>query len=117
VQTSACWDNAQLQVLPKGDQEFARQGHNADAANATAAVCKTVLIPVAQGAVGLVTEPGPGDLNGHGSNGAVASLADTLFVGTVATLVGRWRQAGERTQFTPVAETTLGEELHHVQPG
>jgi len=66
--------------LPEGNQEFARQGHNANATDAAAAFGKAFAIPATQLAVGLVAQPGPRYLDGHARMGRLPMviLVDAL---------------------------------------
>ena len=56
-------NHAVLDISPYGNEQFARHRHNPDAAQAPTAATKPPLIPVRQGARGLVAQPGPGELD------------------------------------------------------
>ena len=95
-----------FQVAPQRDQELASQGHNTNATHATVAVTKALLIPLAQSTVRLETQPGPGDLDGNGSNVTITGFVNALFAIAVATLIGGGGQPGQRSDLAAIAELT-----------
>src|ERR1017187_9052320 len=68
--------DAALEIAPQRHQQLARQRYHGDAADAALGGADTVAIPDAQCAVGLVTQPQPGELHHGGAPLAVAGLAD-----------------------------------------
>ena len=106
-----------FQVMPERDQQLARQRDDADFMESRAAGAEALLVPLAEGAVGLKAQPAPGDLDRHGPHQGVAGLADTLFMILAAALKGRGRQPGQRADLAAVMEVAPAEELHDVEPG
>src|SRR5512138_2651540 len=84
---------------------------------AFAALAKAALVPATEFAVGLVAQPDPGDLNGHGADMAVTNFADAQLMVFITAPVGHGGQASQSPDFAPVAEGTPGKELHYIQPG
>jgi len=76
-----------LQILPQFDQQFPRQGNDPDPSHPAAAFRKAPVIPAAQGALRLVVQPRPGNLNRHPSHRPVAGLADPAFLLTLPALI------------------------------
>jgi hypothetical protein len=106
-----------LDVAPQGDEKLAGEGHNPDLAGPGATAREALVVPMGEGAVGLVAEPAPGDLDGQAADPAVAGSADAELVLRLAALVGRWRQAREGSDLLAVAEVAPGEELEPPGPG
>ena len=97
--------------MPQRDQQLTSQRHDANLVQPRAASAKPFLIPLAESAVGLMTQPAPGDLDGHGPNQGVTSFADALFMVIGATLKGRRRQPGQRPNLAAIMEVAPAEEL------
>jgi hypothetical protein len=64
-------------IAPQRNQQFSSQRYNANSSHPAAAFGKALAIPAAQLAVGLVAQPGPGDLNSQRSYRTITGLANT----------------------------------------
>ena len=74
------------------------------------------VVPATQSAVGLVTEPGPRDLDRHVANVTVAGLADALVVTRGTALVVRRGHTGQTPDLPSVVELAPAEKLRDEHP-
>jgi len=86
-------DQAELQIAPQGDRQFARQGDDHHAPHALRLTFCALAEPLAQGRVWLMLEPQPGGLDHDGAHEAVAGLGDALAAVALAAVIGAGRQA------------------------
>src|SRR4051794_11771440 len=92
------------QVAPEGDEKFPRQGHDGRPAVPTAAGTDPLAEPPAQGGLGLVTQPEPGELDHRRGQARVARLRDALLAPDAAAQPRRRRQPGVGGELPPVGE-------------
>lgn len=78
------------QISPQGDQQLARQRHNPNPSQPTAAGTKPLLVPAAQLAFRLESQSTPSNFNCDAANVPIAGFADPLLVGALPALIGRW---------------------------
>ena len=77
-------DQSSLQITPKRDRQFARQGDDHDAPDAPLLTLRALMEPLAQGAIRLMPEPKPCGFD-HGHPGQpIARLGDALAAASVA---------------------------------
>jgi len=117
LQHSSGRERPKLQIAPDRNQQFACQSNNTNFVQALAALAKATLVPTTEFAVGLVAQPTPGDLNRHSADMSVPDFANPQFMVFFTALVRHGGQSSQSPNFTPVAEGTPREELHHIQPG
>jgi len=86
-------DQAELQIAPQGDRQFARQGDDHDAPHPFRLTLSAVVEPLGQGTLWLMLEPQPGGLDHDGAHEAVAGLGDALAAPALAAVVGAGREA------------------------
>ena len=92
------------------------ESHDADFARAGPAATKTFVIPAAQAASGLMSQPAPGELDGDRSDVSIARLVDALFSTDVTTLVVCRRQPSGGAHFFAVPKLAPAEEFVHIHP-
>lgn len=109
-------NDAGIEVAPERDQEFSREGDDADLAQPTRAVPKPALIPLRQRAVGLIAEPPPRDVDGERPDLAVAGFRHALLAMPIAALIRRRGEAGQCAHLTTILKLSPAEELHDVEP-
>src|SRR5439155_24023862 len=108
-------DAPRFEILPQGDQEFARHRDDADLAHPATAARKPGLVPAREGTVRLVAQPAPGEVDRERADVAIAGARDPLLVLDITTLVVRGHQPRERTDLAAIVEGPP-EKLHHVEP-
>src|SRR5262249_2528203 len=69
---------AGFQIAPQSHQELARHGHDGNPARPALKVADTFAEPDAQGAITLIAQPRPGELDHHTARHGIAGLADAL---------------------------------------
>src|ERR1700680_1578613 len=97
-------------ISREGDEQFAGERDNRDAADPAALGANALAEPTAESTVGLVSHPHPGKLDHCGAQTRIACLRDTLLVVDAATLPWTGSQAGIGRQLPSalkVAEQTL----------
>src|SRR5882672_6055065 len=92
TQHGAGGHHAGLEITPERHHELAGERHDGDAPDAALDVAHPLAEPAAQGAVGLVPKPQPGELDREFAGAPVAGFADALVAPAVAAVV---RRAGE----------------------
>src|SRR4029077_7164085 len=96
--------DAALEIAPQRHQQLARQRHHGDAADAALGGADTVAVPDAQCAVGLVTQPQPGELHHGGAPLTVAGLADALLARCAPALERARREAQITAELAAIVE-------------
>jgi len=109
--------HASFDEPPQRDQQLPRQGHDPDLAQPLAPVTEASLVPLGQLALGLEAQPRPGQLDGHGSDVAIAVLADPALPLRLAALMRGRGEPGQRAHLLAVAKVPPSEELRAEQPG
>src|SRR5215813_8875176 len=97
-------------VSGEGDEEFAGERDNGNAADPAALGANALAEPAAQSTCRLVSHPHPSKLDHCGAQTRITGLRDTLFLVDAATLPGTRSQAGIGRQLPSVvkpAEQTL----------
>ncbi len=67
TRNGACRNEADFDIAPESDYEFARQSDQHNAANARRLTGRSLLIPLGESAIGLIFSPKPCDLNHNAS--------------------------------------------------
>ena len=80
-------DQAELEISPQGDRQFARQGGDHHAPHALRLTFGAPVEPLAQGRVRLVLEPHPGGLDHDGAHETVAGLGDALAASALTAVI------------------------------
>src|SRR5258708_32480517 len=107
---SACFhdstrgDLAMADISREGDEQFAGERDDRDAAGPAALGANALAKPTAESTVGLVSHPHPGKLDHCGAQTWIACLRDTLFVVDAATLPWAGSQACIGCQLPSVLE-------------
>src|SRR3979490_763977 len=78
LQDCTGWDDAGFEIAPQSYQELARHCYDRDAPRASFEVADAFAEPDAQGTIGLIAQPGPGEFDHHRARHGIASLADPL---------------------------------------
>src|SRR5215472_16075210 len=95
-------DLTMADVSGEGDEEFAGERDNRNAADPAALGANTLAEPTAQSTGGLVSHPHPGKLDHCRAQTRIACLRDALFVVDAATLPWTGSQAGIGRQLPSV---------------
>src|SRR5262249_50064614 len=111
AQGGAVGDETSVHEAPQGDEQAPGQGDDADATQAPAPVPEPLLEPLTQGAVRLIAQPSPGNLNEHPAHVAIAGLADALFVAGPVAGVGGGRETDQGAGFPAVAQLPPSKDL------
>src|SRR5439155_15172406 len=85
-------DDADRDIPPQGDHQFAGQRHDPDAPGAFP-LAEIRLIPLGQRALRLPAHPIPGELNTDGLQSRIAGATDPLLPGRLAAVIRRRREA------------------------
>src|SRR6266566_1970800 len=109
LQNSAVGEFVKVRIAPEGDEEFSGQCDDADLADPRAAAGEAAVEPASQLALGLVSQPGPGQVDGNAADVSIAGAADPLLVAGLTALIRRGDQARERADLTAIAESSPGE--------
>src|SRR5580765_6777400 len=116
-QTRARRGFAGFEVTPEGNQQLARQRHDADLAGPLAVVSETPFIPLAERAAGLPAQPVPGQFDQQPTHVLISRLADALLAATLARIERRRRQSHDGADLPAIREATPAEQLIGQQPG
>src|SRR5215831_6019880 len=101
---STCGDLTMADVSREGDEQFAGERDDRDAASPAALGANALAKPTAQSTGRLVSHPHPGKLDHCGAKTRITGLRDTLFLVNGATLPRTWSQAGIGRQLPSVLE-------------
>jgi hypothetical protein len=101
-----------MQAAPERDQQLPGECHNPNLPEARTPSPKPRLIPLRPCALGLKPHPAPRNLHSHRPHVAIASLRDPEFPGSLATLVRRRREAGERPDLLGRLSVAPGKAFH-----
>src|ERR1700731_404583 len=118
---SACFhdstrrDLAMGDISREGDEQFAGECYDRDAADPAALGADALAEPTAESTGGLVSHPHPGKLDHCGTQTRIACLRDALFVVDAATLPWTGSQAGIGCQLPSVLE--MAEQTLKVEHG
>ena len=93
LEHGAFGNDALCDIAPQGDEEFAGQRHDGDAANSSLAGADPRLKPAAQRQVRLVAQPEPGNSDSGVPQATIAQLGDPLIPFDAAALPGAGRQS------------------------
>src|SRR6266850_17292 len=96
-----------VEITPQRHHELARHRDDGDPPDAPLDVAHPLAEPAAEFAVGLMTEPQPGDLDRRLASAAVAGFADALFAHAVAAVVGRSGQPDIAADLAAVVEVAI----------
>src|SRR5712671_4393860 len=91
-------------ISPEGDEQFAGERDDRDAAGPAALGANALAEPTAESTVGLVPHPHPGKLDHCRAQTRIPCLRDTLFVVDAATLPWAGSQACIGCQLSSVLE-------------
>src|SRR3954466_9039028 len=98
-----------LHVSPDRDQQLTSEGDDGDTLDAPGGGADAVAIPARQRALGLMTQPQPGELDERLARAPVAGLADALFTARAAAGIGTGCQARIGRHVAAVGEVAGGE--------
>src|SRR5271157_2769661 len=104
LEHGALGNDALGDIAPQGDEEFAGQRHDGDAADSSLAGADPRLKPAAQRRSRLVAQPEPGKLNHGVPQATIARLGDALIPFDAAALPGAGRQSSICCYLASVAE-------------
>ena len=79
--------NSRFHVTPQIDHQSSGHGHDADSPDPRPTAAKSLLIPLTQLALGLISQPTPCNLDRHGAHSTVAGAADALIARAVTALI------------------------------
>jgi hypothetical protein len=79
--------NSEFDVTPQIDHQSSSQGNDTDSPYPWPTAAKSLLIPLTQLTLWLISQPTPGDLNRHGAHSTVASAADALIARAFTALI------------------------------
>src|SRR6266446_2791641 len=108
-------DLAMGDISRQGDEQFAGERYDRDAADPAALGTDALAEPTAESTVRLVSHPHPGKLDHRGTQPWIASLRDALFVVDAATLPWAGSQACIGCQLPSVLE--MAEQTLKVEHG
>src|SRR3954471_18562345 len=105
---------AGLHISPDRDQQLTSEGHDGDTLDASGGGADAVAIPARQRALGLMTQPQPGELDKRLARAPVAGLADALLTACAAAGIGTGCQARIGRHVAAVGEVAVEDlQLQH----
>src|SRR3979490_1402162 len=114
VQHRADRHHTGVEITPQPHHQLARHRYDGDPPDAPLDVAHPLAEPAAEFAVGLMTEPQPGDLDRGLASAAVAGFADALFAHAVAAVVGRSSQPDIAAALTAVVKVARENFVDHA---
>src|SRR6202022_736999 len=107
LQNCAFRRQAVLEIAPERDQQLACDGDDRNPPDTALEFANTFAEPDTQGAVRLMPQPQPCELNHHGASLGVTSLADTLITAHRAALKMRRRQTDVARQLFAIVKRAV----------
>src|SRR5215210_3611445 len=100
----AIGNHARVEISPQRDHQSSRDGDNPNLARAGPTVRIALLIPLREGALRLILQPAPRQLDRDRPNLRIARLTDPLVPIECSTLPRRARQARQSAQLPAIPD-------------
>src|SRR5260370_12661990 len=116
MQHGAGGHHAGSEISPQRHHQLARHRHDSDASHAALDVAHPLAEPKGQVAVGLMSDPQPGEFDGEFAAAMVTGLADALVALAVPAIVGHPNQPEIATNLAAVVQAAVEHFLDRPLP-